>query len=100
VDAYLPRFEIYADEPPWTPPPVNPSDPMAFWKSGQREVNVEPKKAWVMPQPAAETADVAYFLDCIEQGRESDMSVARAAEGIEALMAAYRSAATGQVIFL
>ena len=100
VDAYRPRLEIYADEPPWTPPPVNPGYPMGFWKSGQEEVGTRPKQGWIVPGQPGIPTDVSYFIDCIELGRESDMPAERAAEGIEVLMAAYRSAATGQVVRL
>ena len=100
IDAYHPRLELYNDEPPWTPPPVNPGDPMGFWKSGQAEAGVRPKQTWLVDPLASPVSEAAYFLDCIDQNRESDMSAARAAEGIEVLMAAYRSAATGQVIRL
>lgn len=100
VDAYRPRLEIYSDEPPWTLPPVNPGDPTGFWKSGQQEVNTRPKQGWIVPPQAATPTDVSYFIDCIEQSRESDMPAERAAELIEVLLAAYRSAATGQVIEL
>ena len=104
VDAYSPRLEIYSDEPPWTPPLINPGDPMGFWKSSQAEVKTRTKQAYVLPAGAPTGPEipneVSYFLDCIDQNRESDLSAARAAEGIEVLMAAYQSAATGQVVRL
>jgi len=100
LDAYRPRLEIYADEPPWTPPAINPGDPMGFWKSGQMEVNTKPKQSWIVPPSPELPTEAGYFLNCIEGNRESDMPAARAAEGIEVLMAAYRSAATGQVVEL
>jgi len=100
IDAYRPRLELYADEPPWTPPQINPGDPMGFWRSGQEEAGVRPKRTWVVEPRGPVQSEAGYFLDCIEQGRESDMGAARAAEGIEVLMAAYRAAATGRVVRL
>ncbi len=100
IDAWQPRLEVYAEEIPWSPPPVHPEDPMGFWKSGQQEVHTRPKQAWIVDQQGNLPTEVGYFLDCIEQGRESDLSAARAADGVEALMAAYRSAATGEVVTL
>lgn len=100
IDAFRPRLEVYADETPWTPPPVNPGDPMGFWRSGQIEAGVKPKRTWAVDPLAAPVSEASYFVDCIEQGRESDMSAARAAEGIEVLMAAYRSASTGRPVRL
>jgi predicted dehydrogenase len=100
IDAHRPRLEVWSDAPPWTPPAVNPGDPMGFWKSGQAEAGVKPKQTWVVDPLAPAASEASYFLDCIEQGRESDMPAARAAEGIEVLMAGYRSAATGRVVVL
>jgi predicted dehydrogenase len=99
VDAHRPRLEVYADEAPWTPPPVHPADPMAFWTSTQREVQARPKRTWV-PAAAPGPSDAAYFLDCLDAGRESDLNVAEAALATEVLQAAYRSAATGEIVTL
>jgi predicted dehydrogenase len=99
VDANRPRLEVYTDEKPWVPPGVNPADPMGFWDSTQAEVHTQPKKTWVNVTPAT-ASDAAYFLDCLDAGRESEMSVAEAALATEVLLAAYRSAATGEPVKL
>ncbi|HJT78662.1 MAG TPA: Gfo/Idh/MocA family oxidoreductase [Gemmataceae bacterium] len=99
VDTNWPRLEVYADEPAWSPPQVHPADPMAFWTSAQKEAGLRPKEAW-LPVRAAAASDAAYFLDCLDAGRESEMSVAEAALATEVLLAAYSSASTGEVVSL
>jgi predicted dehydrogenase len=97
-DSTNPRLEVYNDQPPWTPPPVNPTDPMGFWSSTQQEVHTMPKTTW---QPLATTAsDASYFLDCLDAGRDSEINAAEAAKTTEILLAGYKSAATGEVINL
>jgi predicted dehydrogenase len=99
IDANRPRLEVSTDETPWVPPNVNPADPMGFWQSTQDEVHVRPKRTWVPLTPAG-ASDASYFLDCLDAGRESEMPVAEAALATEVLLAAYRSAATGEVVTL
>jgi predicted dehydrogenase len=99
VDANRPRLEVYTDETPWLPPPVNPADPMGFWQSTQDEVHVRPKKTWTLLQGAAVT-DAGYFLDRLAQREDSEVNAAEAALTTEVLLAAYQSAATGTVIRL
>jgi predicted dehydrogenase len=99
IDANRPRLEVYTDEPPWTPPNVNPADPMGFWSSTQEEVHVRPKRVWVPAAPAG-PSDASYFLDCLDANRDSDINAAEAALATEVLLAAYRSAATGEVVTL
>jgi predicted dehydrogenase len=100
VDANRPRLEVYADEPPWAPPArPHPEDPMGFWSSTQEEAGVRPKKTWVPAAPAG-PSDASYFLDCLDAGRESHVSVVEAAEATQVLLATYRSAATGEVVRL
>jgi predicted dehydrogenase len=99
VDANRPRLEVYTDEPPWAPPNVNPEDPMGFWVSTQDAVHLRPKQTWV-PVTQAGPSDASYFLDCLDAGRESEMSVAEAALTTEVLLAGYRSATTGEVVTL
>ncbi len=97
-DANSPRLELYNDQPPWTPPPVNPEDPMGFWSSTQQAVHTMPKTTW---QPlAAAASDAAYFIDCLDAGRDSEINAAEAAKTTEILLAGYRSAATGEVVAL
>lgn len=99
VDANRPRLEVYTDETPWVPPNVNPADPMGFWVSTQEEVHLRPKRTWVPATPPA-ASDASYFLDCLDAGRESEMSVAEAALTTEVLLAGYRSASSGEVVTL
>lgn len=98
IDANRPRLEIHTDEPPWMPPPAHPDDPMAFWTSTQKEMGMQPKRAWVpVPGPAS---DASYFLDQLDANRDSEMSATQAAMATEVLLAAYKSAATGETIRL
>lgn len=99
IDANRPRLEVYCDEPPWTPPKPHPEDPMFFWSTTQEESGVKPKQTWLPIGPAAQT-DAAYFLDCLSAGRDSEMSVVPAAHAAEVLLAAYQSAASGEVVKL
>jgi predicted dehydrogenase len=99
LDANRPRLEVHTDEPPWAPPNVHPQDPMAFWSSTQDEVHTRPRRTWVAAGPAAQS-DAAYFLDQLDARRDSELNAAEAALATEVLLAAYRSAATRQVITL
>ena len=45
-------------------------------------------------------SDPSHFIDCVVEGRESDMNAHRAAHLTEALLAGYESAATGKVVEL
>lgn len=98
VDANRPRLEVYTDEAPWTPPNVHREDPMGFWTSTQEEVHLRPKRTWI---PVLGTAsDASYFVDRLVADRDSEIPAAEAAHGTEVLVAAYRSAATGEVVKL
>lgn len=98
VDAYAPRIEIYADEPTWTPPPINPADPMSFWQSTQKEVDTKPKRLWI--PSIGSSNDASRFIDYIESGCESEMSAKDGAAVVKALMTGYISAAKGEAISL
>jgi predicted dehydrogenase len=99
VDAFRPRVEVWGDVPPWMPPARNPEDPMGMWETPPSSpYALQPRQAWVTPESRARRSDAEYFLDCIEQGRQSDVSVQLAAAATEALMAAYQSAATGRAV--
>jgi len=93
IDTYRPRLEVWADENPWLPPKIHPDDPMGFWKSTFADVEGAPKQGWVAP-PGSGRTDAAHFVDCIEQGRESEVPADLAATVVKVLMAAYESAAT------
>jgi predicted dehydrogenase len=99
LDVHRPRLEVYSDGAPWAPPPVHAADPMGFWNSTQEAVGLRPKETWV-PIARAAPSDAAYFLDCLDAGRESEMSVPEAALATEVLLAGYKSAATGDVVSL
>jgi predicted dehydrogenase len=99
MDANRPRLEVYTDEAPWTPPEIHPLDPMSFWTSTQEEVHLQPKRAWIPVWPTGQS-DASYFLDLLEAGRDSEMSVVQAAQATEVLLAAYQSAATQKVVSL
>ncbi len=59
-----------------------------------------PRQVWLTPTAPHHVTDVSHFLDCLEQGRESSVSVELAAQATEVLMAGYRSAATQQTVTL
>jgi predicted dehydrogenase len=100
IDASQPRLEVYTDEPPWLPPAKpHPEDPMGFWGSTQEESGVKPKQTWLSAGPAAKS-DAAFFLDCLDAGKESPLSVVEAAHATEVLLATYRSARDGEVVRL
>ncbi len=99
VDANRPRLEIYNSDPPWTPPPVNPRDPMGFWRTAQEDVNAQPKRTLVPFSNVLDSrSDASHFIDCIVEGRESGMNVREAAMLTEILLAGYMSAAEGRVV--
>jgi len=98
-NAYNPRVEVYTSETPWTPPKLNPDDPMGFWNSTSK--NAKPKRSWVPVNPSQHhTNDVSYFIDCIESNHKSEVSAKEGAAQVEVLMAGYLSAATGSVVSL
>ncbi|HEY5314036.1 MAG TPA: Gfo/Idh/MocA family oxidoreductase [Pirellulales bacterium] len=98
IDAYHPRLEIWSDEPAWPTPARSPEDPMGFWGSTQRAVGIVAKQAWLAPSD--EHADVRHFVDCLAAGHDSDLPAESAADALEALLAAYQSAAAGQPVSL
>jgi len=93
IDSYRPRLEVWADENPWLPPKIHPDDPMGFWKSTFDDVEGAPKQGWVAPSGLGRS-DASHFVDCIEQGRPSEVPAELAATVVKVLMAAYESAAT------
>ena len=100
VDANRPRLEVYTDETPWTPPNVHPQDPMGFWSSTQDEVHTRPKTRPGCRSARPAQSDAAYFLDRLDADRDSEINVVEAALATEVLLAAYRSAATREVVTL
>jgi hypothetical protein len=53
-----------------------------------------------VPVTPAGAGDASYFIDCLDANRDSEVSAAEAALATEVLLAAYRSAAHGQVVTL
>jgi predicted dehydrogenase len=99
IDANRPRLEVYTDAAPWTPPAVHPEDPMGFWDTTLAESGLRPKPAWVRAGPPG-PIDAGYFLDCLDTGRDSEINAAEAALATEVLVAAYRSAATREMVMV
>jgi predicted dehydrogenase len=100
-DADRPRVEVWADVEHWTAPQRDPEDPMGMWATPRpAPFTPRPKQAWTVPSKLRANDDIKRFLDCVEAGRASDVSAALGAEATEVLLAAYRSAATGEVVTL
>ena len=98
LDANQPRLEISSDARAWQQPlQPHPEDPMGFWSSTQRDGGIEPKTDW-FPTASAAQNDASYFLDCIEQNRESDVSATVAAHAVEAILAGYVTAAENRTV--
>ncbi len=72
---------------------------MGFWSSTQEESGVKPRQTWISAGDPAAT-DASFFVDCLDAGKESPMSVVEAAHATEVLLATYRSASTGEVVTL
>ncbi|MCC7420774.1 MAG: Gfo/Idh/MocA family oxidoreductase [Planctomycetaceae bacterium] len=100
IDAFEPRVEIFSDAPDWRPPAVpHPEDPMGFWSSTNQQSGVRPKTVW-HPIDAVSPSEFSHFIDCIEQGRESDVSAALAADVLATIFSAYAAAARGVLVAL
>ena len=99
-DAHRPRLAIWSDAPAWSPPQTDPEDPMGMWGGPKKPEHVPaPKHAWLMPAAPAKD-DFTHFLDCVQAGRASDVPAELASHATEALLAGYRSAATGKLVVL
>jgi predicted dehydrogenase len=100
-DAARPRVEVWSDAPCWMPPERDPEDPMSMWGGPKDEAyKARPKQDWIAAADDASQADVKHFLDCIEEGRTSEVPVRTAAAATEVLLAAYQSAASGDIVSL
>jgi predicted dehydrogenase len=93
IDAYRPRLEVYDAGLPWTAPEINPQDPMGFWRSTQQAVNTQSKRVFTPFSLTPAKSDESYFIDCLLEDRESEMSALQAAMLTEVLLAGYKSAA-------
>ena len=98
IDANTPRAEIAADVDVWAPPPEDPADPMGFWSSTMERTKARPKAAWFVAPTIPARSDQAMFLDCLEHDKEPEVTLSDAAQASEAMLAAYKSAATGEVV--
>ena len=96
------RVEVYNAEPDFTPPEVDPLDPMGMWPGRAPEFQAMPKRRWVSLDRAHHTMeiDVAHFVDCIDNDREPEMNAAVAASLTETILAGYVSAARGEEVRL
>ncbi len=100
-DASANRLEVFAAEPAFGPPSPHPLDPMGMWSSTQSEIQMPPKQQWIDVGSDDDSArEFGAFIDCIENGVESEMNAEFAAHSVEIICAGYRSAATGEVIDL
>ena len=72
---------------------------MGFWTSTQVAVELRPKRTW-LPLGPPRASDVSCFLDRLDAGKDSEMSVFEAARATEVLLAGYLSASRGEVISL
>jgi len=98
ADAYQGRGEICTDrQPQWQSPPPNPADPAAFWASSDQRKSGGP--IWFMPPPPAQS-DQSAFIDTLERQRAAEVTVADGVRVLEALFAAYRSAAEHRTVKL
>lgn len=79
----------------WRVPAMNPEDPQGFWASTDQKKTGAPE--WFLP-PLAPNIDQSGFLDCLERGREAEVTVSDGVRILEVLLAAYRSAASGELV--
>ena len=99
-DAHHPRLAVWSDAPAWSPPQIDPEDPMGMWGGPKKPEHVPaPKQSWLLPAAPAKD-DFTHFLDCVQAGRASDVPAELASHATEALLAGYRSAATGKIVEL
>ena len=100
-DASANRLEVFAAEPAFEPPSPHPLDPMGMWSSTQSGIGMQPKQQWVDVSSEDDgQREFGAFVDCVENGVESEMNAEFAAHSVEIICAGYRSAATGEVISL
>ena len=101
IDAHRPRVAVWADVEAWSAPERDPEDPMGMWGGPKAAVYTpRAKRAWITPPSPSQPSDAEHFLDCIEAGRESDVSAPLAAQATEVLLAGYESAANHRPVDL
>ncbi len=98
IDAFSARGEITSQSQSWWRVPAeNPEDPMGFWASTDQRKTGGPE--WTLTAPPV-LSDQSVFLDCLDRNKEAECTVADGVRILEALFAAYRSAASGDVVTL
>ena len=100
IDGHAPKFVIASDTDVWATPIRDPQDPMGFWRSTVARARIPAKPGWQEPALTEPISDQAMFLDAIEQDSEAEVTAADGAAATDALLGAYESAATGQVVQL
>jgi len=73
---------------------------MGFWSSTMDRANAPSKTDWYTPATFPAQSDQGLFLDCLEHEKESEVTAADAAKASEVMLAAYQSAAMGEVVRL
>ena len=100
-DASANRLEVFSAEPAFEPPIPHPLDPMGMWSSTQAEIGMQSKRHWIDVGKGNDgQREFSAFIDCIENGVESEMNAEFAAHSIEIICAGYLSAAGGEVVNL
>ena len=100
IDGHAPRFVLASGSDDWATPRRDPTDPMGFWRSTGQRANIPPKPDWLEPAFTAPISDQAMFLDAIEQGTDAEVTAQDGAAATDALLGAYESAATGNIVQL
>ena len=101
-DASSNRLEVFAAEPAFEPPTPHPLDPMGMWSSTTSETGMRPKQHWIdiaMHDDGHDDGqrEFSAFVDCIENGVESEMNAEIAAHAVEIICWGYESAASGKI---
>ena len=100
-DASSNRLEVFAAEPAFQPPTPHPLDPMGMWSSTSAEIGMQPKQHWIDVSKSDDGQnEFSAFIDCIENGVESEMNAENAAHSVEIICAGYESAANGEITVL
>jgi predicted dehydrogenase len=98
VDGHAAHGEVCsAAQKYWRVPGVNPEDPMGFWASTDQK---KTGSAEWFSAPGAPNTDQSAFLDCIERGGRAEVTITDGVRVLEAMLAAYRSAASGELVLL
>lgn len=102
ADPHRRRIEVYNAEPDFTPPEVDPLDPMSMWFGRSPEYVAMKKERWVPLGSAADPMelDIDQFLYSISNDRMPNLNAAVAGQLSEAILAGYISAAQGEEVSL